>query len=58
MKSRYRINAAITAALAACLGIAVPALADSPPLDLEVAREARMYFSGPLHCPPMPDDHR
>ena len=36
MKSRYRINAAIAAALAVCLGIAAPALADSPPLDLEV----------------------
>ena len=36
MKSSYRINAAIATVLAACLGMAAPARADSPPLDLEV----------------------
>ena len=36
MKSRYRINAAIATVLAACLGMAAPARADAPPLDLEV----------------------
>jgi hypothetical protein len=36
MKSRYRLHAAIGTVLAACLGIAAPARADSPPLDLDV----------------------
>jgi hypothetical protein len=36
MKSSYRIYAAIATVLAACLGIATPARADSPPLDLEI----------------------